>query len=135
MIHKLNFITNSLFKNVIYDSDSDYWHFEFADKINVSVSGFWRLLNKSKIVLVSLDHGHLFGLPKPVDLVEEIKKTLAAKKLIKIEVDENTADLTLILTDQYKIEIFIASSGYETYNFFIDDKQYIGLGSGDIATI
>ena len=51
----------------------------------------------------------------------------------KIEVIKDTYDLTLTLTNDLTIEIYISSSGYETYNFSIDDKSFIGLGSGDIA--
>ena len=133
MINELNFTTDSLFKGISYDTDADFWSFIFADEIGVGVSGFWRLLEKNQIVLVSLDHGHQFGLPKPLDLSEEIKKRLSGKKLIKIHVDKDTVDLTLTLTDQFKLEVYIASLGYETYDFSIDDKRYIGLGSGDIS--
>jgi hypothetical protein len=55
--------------------------------------------------------------------------------LIKIEVIKDTFDLVFTLTDGVRLEIFISSSGYETYNFFIDNKRYIGLGSGKIAII
>jgi hypothetical protein len=53
--------------------------------------------------------------------------------LKKIEVTKDTYDLTLTLTNDLTIEIYISSSGYETYDFSIDGKSYIGLGSGDIA--
>ena len=133
MTTELIFSTNSLFYNVTFDRNADSWTFLFADKIYASASGFWRLYKKNKIVFVSLDNGHQFGLTKPLDLVEEIKNELAEKKLIKIEVAKDTFDLTLTLTNEIKIEIYIASSAYETYDFSINDKRYIGLGSGDIA--
>jgi len=133
MTNDLNFITNSLFDKVTYDGSADNWHFSFADKIGISVSGFWRLLEKNHIVLVSLDHGHKFGLTEPLDLKEEIKNRLTAKKIIKIVVNKDTADLILTFTDQFKLEIYIASSNYETYDFSINNKRYIGLGSGSIA--
>ena len=64
---KVAFQTNSLFRSVEFDGFN--WQFHFDDGINVSVSGFWRLLKDGEINLVSLDHGHQFGLPKPGDLV------------------------------------------------------------------
>jgi hypothetical protein len=134
MTNGFNFATDSLFESMTYDIDADSWRFVFANKIWVSVSGFWRLLEKNQIVLVSLDHGHQFGLSNPVDLSELIARRLSCKKLIKIEVKEDTADLVLTLTDEYTLEIFIASTGYETYDFSINGKRYIGLGSGNIAT-
>jgi len=32
----------------------------------------WRLLKENQIVLVSFENGHQFGLPKPVNVVEEM---------------------------------------------------------------
>ena len=135
MTKDLTFKTNSIFEIVTYDKDADSWHFYFADRIYVSSSGFWRLLNANRIVFVSLDNGHQFGLPQPLDLVENITKQLTGKKLTEIRVDKDTADLTLTISDDIKIQIFIASSGYETYDFSIEDKRYIGLGSGDIGIV
>jgi hypothetical protein len=90
-------------------------------------------LENNKIILVSLDHGHQFGLPNPLDLVKELTSMLSGQKLLEISIDNHTADLTLLLTENIKIEILIASAGYETYGFSIKNKLYIGLGSGEIA--
>lgn len=135
MVNDLNFTTDSLFENVAYERDANSWRFIFADKVIVSVSGFWRLLEKNQIVLVSLDHGQQFGLPKPVDLEEQIENKLSAQKLTKIEINKNTGDLSLLLTDEFKLEVYIASTGYETYDISVGNKRYIGQGSGDIAII
>jgi hypothetical protein len=123
----------ALFETVSFDEGAKDWVFIFAENILIEVSGFWRLLENTKIVLVSLDHGHQFGLAKPLNLVEEVTTILNEKKLLELKVDENTADLTLVLTDGLEIEILIASAGYETYQFSISGKTYIGLGSGEIA--
>jgi hypothetical protein len=135
MTKDLTFKTNSIFDSVTYDKDADSWQFYFADKIYVSTSGFWRLLKANRIVFVSLDNGHQFGLPQPLDLVESTTKQLTGKKLTEIKVDKDTADLTLTISDDIEIQVFIASSGYETYDFSIDDKRYIGLGSGEIGIV
>lgn len=133
MTKELTFTTKSLFDNVTFDKDGSCWYFYFADKIFISSSGFWRLLTDDKIELVSLDHGQQFGLPKPLDLLEELTKRLAGKHLIKIEVIKDTYDLVLTLTEGHRLEIYISSSGYETYDFSINNKRYVGLGSGGIA--
>lgn len=133
MTNELIFQTNSSFNSINYDKDGESWHFLFEDKIWFTSSGFWRLLVNNKIVCVSLDNGHQFGLPQPLDLIQEVTKLLEGIKVIKVIVDNDTADLKLIMTDEIKIEIFISSSGYETYEFSIDNKRYIGLGAGEIA--
>jgi hypothetical protein len=135
MTNELTFTTDSLFDNVIYDNNAEQWLFYFSDKVYASSSGFWRILIKNKIKYVSTDNGQKFGLPRPIDLVQEINQELKGKRLIKIELIKDTFDLTLTLTDNLKIEIFISSSGYESYDFSINDKRYIGLGSGDIAIL
>jgi hypothetical protein len=135
MTKDLTFKTNSIFESLTFNKDSGSWHFYFADRIYASASGFWRLLEANKIIFVSPDNGHQFGLLQPPDLVEKITKQLTGKKLTEIRVDKDTADLTLTISDDIKIQIFIASSGYETYDFSCDDRRYIGLGSGDIGIV
>ena len=135
MTENLTFKASAIFHSVNYDKDTDTWYFYFADQIHASSSGFWRLLKTNKIVLVSLDNGHQFGLPQPIDLVEKVTKQLSDKTLTEIIVDKDTADLTLIISDDIKIQIFIASSGYETYEFSLQDKRYIGLGSGSLGIV
>ncbi len=126
------FNTNLIFKYVTYEKDVYSWYFVFDNRTSFYFSAFWRLLENKKIKLVSLDHGHIFGLPKPVDLVERLTAELNGKSLIEINVKQNTCDLLLTLTDNIQIEIFISSSGYETYNFSFENKDYFGLGGGEI---
>jgi hypothetical protein len=125
--------TNSEFLSVNYDSDSDSWNFEFADRISFNVSAMWRLLIEKHIRFVSLDNGHQFGLPRPLDLVYELTEILRGKSLLEIKVQQFTSDLLLKLSDNIQIEIFISSAGYETYTFAIKDKNYIGMGAGDLS--
>jgi hypothetical protein len=134
MTTELIFETDADFDNLTYDKNAGSWTFLFTDNIYASSTGFWRLLKSKVIQEVSLDHGHQFGLTKPLDLTKRIREELTGKKLTRIKVDKDTGDLTLTLTEGYEIEIFTASTGYETYDFTVDNKQYIGLGRGeDIA--
>ena len=133
MTSETTFKTNQLFKSVTYDKDADSWYFVFEGKTSTNIYAFWRLLVNKEIWEVSLDHGHIFGLPKPVDLVERMTEHLTGKNLLEIKVKQDTGDLLLTLTDNYQIEVFISSTGYETYNFTFDDKNYIGMGGGEIA--
>jgi uncharacterized protein YuzE len=133
MTNELTFKTNSIFKNVSYDLNADSWYLAFEDKISFFVTKFWRLLRNKEIKLVSLDNGQQFGLPKLADLIVLLTEELNEKVLLEIKVKRDTGDLVLTLSDNIQIEIFISSTGYESYNFSIDNKSYYGLGSGDIA--
>jgi hypothetical protein len=125
--------TDSGFGNITFDSNADCWIFNFKNKISLFAYTLWRLLKDDQIVLVSYDHGQKFGLPKPVDVVNEISDLLAEQKLITIKIKKNSADLILILTNNYEIEIFINSSGYDSYELHANKKQYIGMGRGEIS--
>ncbi len=129
------FTTNQLFKSISDDSETGRWNFVFENDICISTSGLWRLLQENKIKGVSLDNGHQFWLSEPLNLVEKVTQQLLGKTLTKIVVNPNTADLTLVISDNISIEIFIVSTGYETYEFTIDNERYIGLGSWEIGIV
>lgn len=133
MSNELTFIADSSFKKAIFKIDQEKWTFYFAQKIHANSTGFWRLLQNNKLLFVSLDHEQQFGLPKPINLVEELNRLLLGQRLQRIEVIKDTCDLKLILTNGFTIEIYISSSGYETYDFSIGGKRHIGLGSGGVA--
>jgi hypothetical protein len=125
--------TDSLFGSISYDDGTDSWTFKFTSSISLFASTLWRLLKDEKIILVSTDNGHQFGLPKPVDTVNEMANFLKGQKLSKIKIKQNTADLILTLTNGFEIEVFISSGGYESYDLYADNKRYIGMGMGDVA--
>lgn len=135
MTEDLIFKTNSIFNSVSFDKDTNRWRFYFEDKVYVTSSGFWRLLKSNRIVCVSFDNGHQFGLPHQFDLVDKIFKIITGNKLTRIKIEKNTGDLTLTISQDIMIQIYTSSSGYETYEFSIDDKRYIGLGSGDLGIV
>lgn len=132
-MNDLSFKANSLFEEVRYDPNSKYWMFRFSDSIYVLVSTFWRVLTDRKITLVSLDHGNQFGMPKPVDVIEELSACLQGNALINLNVAKDTGDLKLSLTNNIELQIFVTSTGYESYQFEVEGKRYIALGGGEIA--
>lgn len=135
MAQELIFDTNSLFESAQYSEAEMDWCIYFADNIYASTWGFWRLMIGNKIKFISFDDKQQFGLPKPIDLVKELESLLRGKSLKQIRVKQDTGDLFLVLTDDVIIEIYISSSGYETYDFSIGNKRYIGMGAGDISII
>jgi hypothetical protein len=133
MMNEMTFKTNQLFKSITYDQVGDSRCFVFEGDTTLNIYGFWRLLVNKEILIVSLDQGHIFELPNPMDLIDRMNTHLTARSLIEIKVKQDTGDMLLTLTDNYQIEIFISSSAYETYNFTFAEKYYIGMGGGKIA--
>ncbi|MBP1673282.1 MAG: hypothetical protein H6Q25_1097 [Bacteroidetes bacterium] len=126
---------DNLFEQISYDSNIDSWVFRFNNNVFLLVSTLWRLLKDDLIVMVSADHGQQFGLLKPVDIVSELSQKLTGQKLMSLKIKKNTADLILTLTDRFEIEILISSGGYESYNLHANNKQYIGMGMGNVAIL
>jgi hypothetical protein len=123
----------TFFELITYDKDANSWLIHFTSDVIVNIEGFWRLLEKNQIVFVSMDHGHLFGLAAPVDLAKEMTSKLENIQLLEIKVEDEIGDLTLVFDDNFRMQIFIASTGYETYQVSSGKITYIGLGSGEIA--
>ena len=130
---ELVFRTFQDFRQLTFDHETDAWRFVFQTDY-VNSSGMWRVLKDGRIKWVSSDNGQQFGLATQIDLAAEVNELLKGRKLESIIVRKDTADLRLILTGSFEIEIFISSSGYETYEFSFNSKLYVGLGAGDIAT-
>lgn len=129
---KVSFKTNSAFLDIQFDS-AGWWHFLFDNNIVIDSDDFWRILKNDRILYTSFDEGQQFGLPDPLNLGEKLKEELTGKKLIELDVSETTGDLTLYLSDNIMLQVFITSCGYESYLFSIDGKRYIGGGAGDIS--
>ncbi len=132
MNKELVLTTDLLFDQVSHDLVNGSWTFAFG-KESFRVSGLWRILENKLIKHVSLDHGQKFGLVEAIDLAKVANELLKNRRLKTIRIKPNSSDLELILDSDLEIEIFIASSGYETYEFTHDSKRYVGQGAGEIV--
>lgn len=127
----ITFPAKAAFKSLELDLETENWTFRFEGNIYASATGFWRVYHEGKLHFVSLDQGHTFGLPKPEDLVTEINTLLVGHMLQKIEVLAGCGDLMLHLSGGFQIELLVTSMGYETTEFRIEGKRYIGQGGGN----
>lgn len=127
------FQTHSLFQSVNYDSIAESWRFTFDNNLSFHVAAFWRLLQDKAVKIASPDHGHTFGHNSPLDIAYETTKALTGKFLTEVRILPYTGDLILSISDHIVIQVFISSTGYESFDFYIDHKRIIGMGSGEIA--
>jgi hypothetical protein len=126
--------TNSRLKDIVYEKDGDSWYLTFDNDISFSFYTIWRLFKNDIVTLISNDHGHQFGLPKPVDLILDLKSSLDNKTLKEICVEKNSGDLYLNFDEDVKLIAYVSSMGYESFQFSANGKQFIGQGGGDITT-
>ncbi|CEN49063.1 conserved hypothetical protein [Capnocytophaga canimorsus] len=67
------------------------------------------------------------------EIEKNLREVLKDLFLIEIELDTLSGDLFLIFTEKYKLQFFTNSSYYENWNLHIGNKQYICMGSGELA--
>lgn len=125
--------TTSRLKDITFEEKSNSWYLKFDNDISFSLNTIWRLFKNDTVTLISNDHGQQFGLPKPIDLIEDLKSILDNKTLIEIQIEKNTGDLILNFQEKVKLVAYISSIGYESYEVFADGKRFVAQGGGDIA--
>ncbi len=115
-------------------NSTGYWQFNFDDYfISMDTFNMWRLLRNGKLICVSSDHGELFGLESPLDIRKQTEQIIKKINLIQIKRDVNTGDLFFIFENAVVIEFFTTSMGYENWSLYINGKQYISMGGGELA--
>jgi len=117
----------------VYEHHSGNFTFEFGDVILVADT-FWRVLAEGKIALTSRDHGQMFGLKEPVDAAAAAMKLLSQRRIVKVTLDEELADLFVEFEDGSFLEILNESSGYEPWNLSAPGVNLIALGGGGTSS-
>jgi hypothetical protein len=75
---------------------------------------YWRLMQGGKALISSFDHNQKYGLPEPVNAIEELRTVLNGKNLTNCEIDRETGDLYFRFSDSVRLHIFNVSS-YEVW--------------------
>src|SRR5688500_4611040 len=114
------------FNEVIFDGFSWYWYFENSWLGSVNL---WRFLRDGRVQYVSSDQGARFGLGHPLDLMGPRQDALGGRRVVGIDIDDQTGDLVLDFGDGVRIQVLISSGGYESYMLLANGNQYIGYGA------
>lgn len=113
------------------------WVFELSVGASLVFSVPWRIVSEGRILFADEDHGHSFGLSKPVDGEVIANKAFRGQSILKASVNRETGDLTLLFRQDLRVDAFNNSAGYEawTAGCKIDGfhRQIIALGGGDVA--
>jgi hypothetical protein len=81
---------------------------------------YWRLIQDGRALLSSFDHQKKYGLPVPIDAKEQISSLLEGKLCHNVQLDSETADLTLVLGEITKLQVF-NFTGYEIWEITFPD--------------
>ncbi|MBI4833731.1 MAG: hypothetical protein HY811_02770 [Planctomycetes bacterium] len=131
-IDKALFIGREITK-IIFQKESLDWLFVFNEDAFVRVSTPWRIIDTKQIRQASGDEGHIYGLPKPVNVAKNVMEMLKGKKIIDFNNDIITADLVFEFEGGIKIQTFGNSAGYEPWDIqFKNGDMYFATAGGKI---
>jgi hypothetical protein len=113
----------------------DYtWSFIFSEDGSICTESGWRLVTSDGIEVTSDDHGHVFGLPTPVDAGARVHLAVGAKKVQAVRVADRTSDLILEFEEGVSLEFLNLSCGYESWRARHSSEEVICMGGGQLAT-
>ncbi len=133
MTIELKWIIERRIKNI---GKQDYTlFFDFDNRDSITTESTWRLVTEEGIKAASDDHGHQFGLPAPLDVIEVVKKTIGQQTIKKYDIDPRTGDLSLHFEDNGELQFLNLSSGYESWHIVHGAQEIICLGGGKLHEV
>lgn len=81
---------------------------------------YWRAITNKESALSSFDHKQKYGLPKPIDAIEELKIVLSGKRITNAALDANTGDLVFTFDGNVLFQAF-NFTGYEAWQLRFPD--------------
>jgi hypothetical protein len=85
----------------------------FADGTLLEAA-YWRIIKDGKASISSFDHGQQYGLPAPIDAIDQLRTLLEGKHLQSTNLEGETGDLTFFFEGPIKLQIF-NFTGYEIW--------------------
>jgi len=129
----LSWLIGRTAESITFDKPS-FWVFKFGPDALISVECLWRIIQQSRVVLTSEDHGQRFGLPAPVDAKAECIALLNGQAVTAASLKVVTADLVITFSSDLRLEIIPTSSGYESWQMRDPTgANYVAQGGGQIS--
>ena len=130
-MHNLDWLIGLRFQEVIRREFD--WVFVFDDRTSLTVACLWRLIDDGRIARTCNDDGHKFGLPAPVNAIEEVNLRLAGTAIESVEVIAGVLDLHIHFGTKYSVQVLPDSSGYEAWDLCGENRRFIAVGGGQLA--
>jgi len=92
---------------------------KFADGTTLQAF-YWRLVLDGRAELTSFDHQQKYGLPAPINAKKLVSSQLTGKICRNVQFDGETGDLTLVLGETSKLQVF-NFTGYEIWTLRFPD--------------
>ena len=108
------------------------WSFCFSGEVIVQTESSWRLVDATRVVVSSEDHGHPFGLPAPVDAVARVTIRTVDQTVTAAHISPTTGDLTIDFGGGVHIQLLQLSCGYESWRLGVKEMWTYCCGGGRI---
>ncbi len=118
-----------------YDDEAHWWTFPLGDGYGLGIPCHWQILAEDRVVLASGDHGQVYGLPAPMDAVEEASKRLSGREVTAVSLASGSAELEIEVEGGSVLRTFNDSSGYEGWQLTgPDEKWWVAQGGGNVSS-
>jgi hypothetical protein len=87
---------------------------------------YWRIICEGKAGMSSFDHKQKYGLPAPINAIEELEEQLRDTTVTDARLDRETGDLLFQFANNIKLQV-LNFTGYEVWEISFPD------GSGEYS--
>jgi len=109
------------------------WWFRLSGGGSIRADTLWRIIANGEVRAISEDHGHMFGLPEPVDSAIRAHEVLSQSLITAASVRNHAGDVVLEFDNTAVLEVLTTSCGYESWAVFFPNRdEAIGLGGGEV---
>lgn len=114
--------------------DGHYWEFRFGENTFFNVEAPWRIIVDGRVQIARCDHRQQFGLPEQVDVEREGTALLRGRRIVRVVLAHDTADVSVFFEGDRRLDVFNESSGYEGWQLKgHDGRLVVAMGGGRIA--
>jgi hypothetical protein len=116
-------------------SEPGHWVIALSDRGTLATDALWRVLDGTRLVTTSEDHGQLFGLKEPVNAAHRAVNVLSSLKILDVELEPAHSDLTIRFENQMVLQFLSTSCGYESWQ--VEDPNGVCVvvdGAGNAST-
>jgi hypothetical protein len=114
----------------------DYtWCFSFSNGGSICTESLWRLVSSERIVVTSADHGHVFGLPEPVDASKLVLAATYEQTVVSLSIVPTVSDLLILFSGNAQLQFLNTSCGYEGWRTSYQSGEVICIGGGRISVL
>jgi hypothetical protein len=97
----------------------------FADGSTLRAA-FWRLTKDGKPAISSFDHLQQYGLPAPLDALQQLRAGIQAGHVLEVRLDQSSGDLIFTFSNNAFLQVF-NFTGYEVW------QMTFANGTGDYS--